>query len=87
MRYRVKLTKIESSHSVLRTNEVIGFCEDLPKSDSQFYMYGEGLTTGSRHVTTSLVISVEYENPTKSLITFYTLYSKYGLEILQQGLV
>lgn len=86
MKYQVKLTKVESSHSILRTNDVIGECDSLPVLGGSFEMYGEGLVAGIRYISTSVVTSIEQDSSKSQLIIFYTLYSKYKLEILSEDL-
>ncbi len=85
MKYRVKLTKVESSHSALRTDEVEGGCESLPTLGDSFEMYGKGLVAGTRYIGTSMVTSIEGNN--SSILIFYTMHSKYKLEVLSEVLV
>jgi len=79
--YNVKLTKIRSSHENLRTDEIVGFCNELPILDLTFVMYGEGLELKEavRIVTTTRVQHVETIG---NIINFGTENSLYKLELL-----
>lgn len=71
-----KLTRLNSVNNNLRTNEIVGFCVDLPVVGSSFFMYSEGLeTAGVRVVQTSVI---------KEMTTsgFKTENSEYQLELL-----
>ena len=78
----VKLTKISSSHSNLRTNEVLGNVFELPKIGEPFHIVSQSLTEKNltRHVTTSRVTSIKQINDQK--IEFSTQNSLYEIEIL-----
>lgn len=73
----VKLTKISDNQNNLRTNEVIGYCDELPVIGKSFIMFGEGIEFGTRMVSTSVV--KEYNQETN---VFKTLNSQYKLELL-----
>ena len=79
--YNVKLTKIRSSHEELRTDELTGFCNELPTLDLTFIMFAEGLESGEavRMVRTSRVQHVENMD---NIINFGTENSLYKLEVL-----
>lgn len=79
--YKVKLTKIESNHGNLRTNEVEGLSWDLPTIGDNFSVIGDSLTEGmdARVVTTTEIKSVEHFD---THCIFKTLNSTYKLEIL-----
>lgn len=79
--HKVKLTKIESNHNNLRTNEIEGVSLDLPEVGKSFYLVGESLTEGmdARVVTTTEIKSLE---KTDNEYTFKTLNSTYKLEVL-----
>lgn len=73
----VKLTKISDNQNNLRTNEVIGHCDELPVIGKSFIMFGEGIEFGTRMVSTSVV--KEYNQEAN---VFKTLNSQYKLELL-----
>ena len=79
--YIVKLTKIESNHDHLRTNEVEGVTNILPEVGKNFTLIGEPLTDGAnvRIINTTEIKSVDKEENT---IIFKTLNSTYQLDIL-----
>jgi hypothetical protein len=77
--YSVKLYKIKSSHSNLRTDEVKGIAEILPNVDKSFTMLGEPLLNGPRYITTSLVQSIRILELNHK-IAFSTMNSSYELE-------
>lgn len=60
----VKLIKVYRDNSLeggLRTTEVIGVCDDLPKINKRFCMVSEPLEFGNiRVVETSLVNNIEF---------------------------
>ncbi len=74
---RVRLVKIKSSHSNLRTDEIVGDAAQLPKIGYPFIMSAEPLETaaGMRYVKTSTVTMIDGE-------VFHTLNSEYRLEVL-----
>ena len=76
---KVKLTKIESTHSNLRTDTVEGMCTNLPEVGMSFVLWSEPLTTGHhyRQVATSPVQSVEVLSA--DVLRFKTLNSIYEL--------
>lgn len=79
--HKVRLKKIESSHTKLRTNEVVGITNELPTVGESFALVGESLTKGmdARLVHTTEIQSVDLKD---SKYTFKTHNSTYELEIL-----
>lgn len=71
----VKMTKLSDNQNALRTNEIEGFCFELPQVGQPFVMYGEGIEFGTRIVSTSLVQEVADNK-------FKTLNSQYQLDVL-----
>jgi len=81
--YKIKLTKIKSTHNNLRTDTIEGVCHELPEVGAGFSMYGAGLEFGVRSVRTSRIEEVD-ETTTRGgkYMTFKTMNSEYHLEIL-----
>ncbi len=81
----VKLKRIESSHSNLRTNEMEGKCTHIPEVGHGFVIFGESLTKGKefmfRKILTSEVQECSYVEKERKYI-FQTLNSKYELFVL-----
>lgn len=79
--FKVVLTKVESTHNNLRTNEVDGLTLALPEKGKQFQMTGESLTKGAsiRCVTTTEIKELDIEGD--SDYTFKTLNSTYKLKV------
>ncbi len=80
---KVKLTKIKSNHSILRTNDVIGIVYSLPIVGSRFAMKAASLdkTKGIRWVETSEILSVDLQEDDSWKII--TRNSEYRLEVLR----
>jgi hypothetical protein len=76
----VKLTKLKSNHTNLRTDIIEGVTENLPTQDKSFLMFGEGLEFGTRMVHTTPVL--EIMSKSESEMEFKTKNSHYKLEIL-----
>ncbi len=78
----IKLVKIESTNNALRTKEVEGTTNELPKVGQRFELMGEPINNrySMRHVSTSPVQSVGKKKEGK--ILFKTLNSTYELELL-----
>ena len=85
MAYRVKLTKMSKNENALRTEEVDGYCVDLPEMKQSFRMLADPLDPKMdvRKVYTSDVQA--YSIKSSSVIEFWTLNSKYRLDILDSG--
>lgn len=81
----VKLTKIESTHTNLRTNEMVGKTGSIPEAGYDIMVFGEPLTTGmnTRVIHTTEVKESLYDKATKTF-TFKTQNSTYTLEILDK---
>ncbi len=77
--YRVRLTKIQSNHTNLRTDVIEGETEKLPKKGGSFQMSSKGLEYGIRVVTTTEIQFVEKMDDN---YRFNTLNSIYQLEVL-----
>lgn len=78
--YKVKLTKIRSNHSNLRTDTVEGETQKLPVLGEIFQMVGEGLSFGSRMIWTTEVKNIEQ---IENIYQFNTRNSTYKLEVLE----
>ena len=75
--YKVKLTKKQSSHNNVRTNEIVGYAYALPQEGDHFCMFSEGLEMGVRIIkTTPIVALTEGE--------FKTQNSTYGFEVIEE---
>lgn len=76
-----KLTRLESSHSNLRTDYMPGFFANLPQVGTAFAILGEPLTRGAiaRSVVTSTIQEVTELSDTE--YEFKTRNSTYRLEI------
>ena len=79
-----RLSRIESSNKNLRTNTVDGKFDKLPSVGDHFEMIAESLDPlkNYRFVSTSIVLGVQSE---EKKYLFDTLYSKYELEIYDNG--
>ena len=80
--YRVILTKMESNHNNLRTNEIEGDALFLPDVGKNFSVVGASLTPGLSHrlIQTTEVKSVESTGENEFL--FKTQNSTYKLQVL-----
>lgn len=83
----VKLTKIESTHTNLRTNEMIGKTGSIPEVKYNIQVFGESLTEGKnmRVIETTEIKESTYDKATKTFV-FKTQNSTYSLEILDKSL-
>lgn len=77
--YKVKLTRITSNHTKLRTDTVEGDCTLLPTIGQCFFMTGKGLEFGTRFVNTSPVKEIVKDGLIEK---FKTENSEYQLEII-----
>ncbi len=79
--FKVKLTKIESSHKNLRTDIVEGLTESMPVVDQDFVMFAEALEPGGtiRYIRTSPVKEVTED---RNGLSFKTNNSSYRLELI-----
>lgn len=82
MKHKVRLTKIKSTHSNLRTDIIEGETDELPEVGKHFLLLGVSLTQGmdTRMVTTTKIQTVNIVN---SEYEFTTLNSTYKLEVLK----
>jgi hypothetical protein len=82
--YNVKLTKIDSSHDIVRTNEIVGVAVKLPEIGATFQMLSEPLDTSmganARYFETSPVQNIFKNDDGTQVI--HTTYSIYELEVL-----
>jgi hypothetical protein len=72
--YKVKITKKNSNHKNLRTDEIEGFCHELPKLDCNFVMFSEGLEMGVRIIKTTAIKDINGDE-------FKTENSTYVIEV------
>jgi hypothetical protein len=77
LRRAVKLTRLQSNHSRLRTSEVIGFCDEMPQVGKTFQMISEPLeqSKGFRLINTNPVTEINGDE-------FKTCNSTYRIEDL-----
>lgn len=85
MIYKVKLTKIQSDHNNIRSNEIIGVTSFLPKMGERFLMLSEALDksqgANARYIETSPITNIF--KVSDNIMTLHTTYSIYELEILE----
>jgi hypothetical protein len=74
--YKVKLTKIKSSHKNVRTDEIVGFTYALPQEGEPFCLLSKGLSMGVRVIKTTPVKNLKEES-------FTTENSEYGFEVVE----
>lgn len=81
----VKLTKIESTHSKMRTSEMVGKTGSIPQVGFDIKVFGESLTDSLafRAIHTTEIKEVTYDTKTKIFI-FKTQNSTYQLEVLDK---
>lgn len=79
--YNVILTKIESNHSNLRTNDIVGQTLYLPKVGQSFHLVGESLTPGLTHRIINTTEIKEVEKTGEMTYIFKTQNSTYGLAV------
>lgn len=80
--FKVKLTKIQSNHQNLRTNEILGTCMHLPVEGSVFYLMAPPLESGNVRLVTTTVVQKVVD--LGSVLDFETENSSYKLEILSK---
>ena len=82
-----KITKIESNHQNLRTNDMEGKTPVIPEVGERFIIFGESLTPGNnaRVIQTTEVQESTYDSATKTF-TFKTKNSLYTVEITDKHL-
>jgi len=81
----VKLTKIESNHNNLRTNDMVGTTSAIPEVGHEFSIFGESLSFhgGGRVIHTTIVKESDFNEDTKTF-RFKTQNSTYELEVLDK---
>lgn len=77
--YKVKITKISTNPNAMRTPDMVGICQELPKEGEIFIMLGEGLEFGTRCFNTSVIKSIVQEG---NLFILQTQNSVYHVENL-----
>jgi len=79
--FKVLLTKVESNHNNLRTNEIEGLTLELPTVGKGFNMSGEPLDKAMsvRVINTTEIKEIE---GSENDFTFKTLNSTYKLKVL-----
>lgn len=82
--FNVKLTRLKSSHNIIRTDETIGTTYYLPEIGKGFTLIAEPIDEHAniRYITTSKVIEIEESVSNKNTIRFNTLNSSYRLDII-----
>ncbi len=80
--FKALLTKVESNHTNLRTNEMEGLTADLPEVGKEFLIFGKSLTEGlsTRMIHTTVI--KEIEKNSEDEMTFKTQNSTYKLKVL-----
>lgn len=82
--YKVQFKKLKANHEKLRSESVIGFCENLPKVGDQFIMFSHPLENPKsdfRVVNTSVVNDLLQNNKHFTLTT--ESKSIYSVEIIE----
>lgn len=81
--FKVLFKKIRSNHSRLRSEEVIGYCYEVPSEWKNFILFSDPFTKGDgvRQVNTSIIVSVKQELKKYTLTTMNG--SVYSVEILE----
>lgn len=81
--YNVKLIKVRSNHSNVRTDEIEGVTADLPEAGKPFVLVGESLAFegGGRIIQTTTIEKVEQLGDE---YLFHTANSTYKLEVLNE---
>lgn len=75
--FKVKMTKKESNHKNLRTDEIEGYTSNLPASGENFILLSKGLEQGVRIIRTTPVTETVDD-------IFKTRNSTYRFEILER---
>jgi len=84
--YKIKFSKIKNDHNRLRDDVIEGETEDLPEIGKMFVFYGEGKEFGTRHVNTSLVVSMGHIPDTSKFMLLTESDSIYEVEVLEEPL-
>lgn len=83
MTYKVKLTKIKSTHSNLRTDTVEGVTYGLPEVGKGFTMFGEPLDPNVGNMRGVYTTEIKVCDRTGNEFMFVTENSTYKLEVLE----
>lgn len=78
---KVKLTKKQSNHNNLRTDEMIGTLQNKPELGYGITVYGEGIVFGTRIIQTSPIQKIEVLSD--GILELKTENSIYTLEFLE----
>lgn len=79
--YDCKLTRISSNHQNVRTDEIVGWCEELPAKGKAFHMQGPPLYSGDiRNMVTTPIIDTKAVG--WGTVEFHTANSHYRFELL-----
>lgn len=75
-RINCTLTKVSTNINDLRTNEVTGYCLELPEENERFNMYGSPLDPNAnvRVISTSPVQKLSVDNNNYTLETMNSVY-------------
>jgi hypothetical protein len=76
--FKVKMSRIESSHQNLRTDEIEGYASSLPLVGENFILLSKGLEVGVRVVRTTPVTELRDSS-------FKTQNSTYGFEVIEEN--
>lgn len=83
--YKVRLSKIESTHENLRTPNAVGTVWNLPEVGKNITLVGEPLNkeADARIISTTEIKEVEDISEYNARFRFKTLNSTYELEVLE----
>lgn len=84
----VVLTRLQSSHQNLRSDEIEGTAPSLPQVGKNFILFGDPLAKGAiaRLVATTPVKRIE-PDPDNGSMEFWTANSHYGLQVVDMDTV
>ena len=83
--FKIRLTKLDSTHENLRTDIVEGIIHKKPELHECLEIYAKSLTleAAERYIKTSPIMSIEYFDEVGiDTINFMTLKSRYRLEYI-----
>lgn len=83
--YKVKLTKIKSSHNNLRTDEIEGETEHLPEVGRSFILKAEPLENLEANFRSVYTTEIEHVEKHENGYRFNTKNSIYHLEVLDES--
>lgn len=84
MTYKVKLTKVKSTHTNLRTDTVEGTAFALPEVGDSFAMFGEPLDPNVGNMRGVYTTEIKSCERIGNEFQFTTLNSTYRLEVLEE---